>query len=194
VFAVNTDGTGFTNLYNFTAVSNSVPYGNDDGAHPWAGVILFGNTLYGTTDGGGTSGNGAVFAVNTDGTSFANLHNFEATSDLFPYDNGDGAYPRCGLVLSGNYLYGTANGGGSSGYGTVFRLSLPPPKLTIIRAGANVILSWPTNAVTFTLQSTTNLIPPAAWNTVSPGPVVVNGQNVVTNPISGTQKLYRLSQ
>jgi formylglycine-generating enzyme required for sulfatase activity len=71
--------------------------------------------------------------------------------------------------------------------------------LTIIRSAANVILTWPTNAAGFTyagftLQSTTNLVSPAVWNTVSPAPVIVNGQNAVTNPISGTQQFYRLSQ
>jgi hypothetical protein len=44
------------------------------------------------------------------------------------------------------------------------------------------------------LQSTTNLVSPALWTTVSPGPVVIDGQNAVTNPISGTQQFFRLSQ
>ena|ERR1017187_7405513 len=65
--------------------------------------------------------------------------------------------------------------------------------LTIIRSATNVILTWPTNATGFTLQSTTNLVSPAVWTTVVPGPVVVNGNNTVTNPISGTQQFYRLS-
>jgi hypothetical protein len=97
----------------------------------------------------------------------------------------------------GNTLSGTAAGGGTStnNSGTVFSLTLPgPPQLTIAPSGANVILTWPTNAAGFTLQSTTNLVLPAVWNTVSPGPVVVNGQNTVTNPISGAQQFYRLSQ
>jgi hypothetical protein len=68
-----------------------------------------------------------------------------------------------------------------------------PPELAIVDSGANVILTWPTNAAGYTLQSTTNLAP-ASWSTVSPAPVVVNGQNSVTNPISGTQKFYRLVQ
>jgi hypothetical protein len=72
--------------------------------------------------------------------------------------------------------------------------TLSPPQLTIIRSGANVIVRWPTNAAGFILQSTTNLVSPAVWSTVSPGPVVVNGQNAVTNPISGKQQFYRLSQ
>jgi hypothetical protein len=36
------------------------------------------------------------------------------------------------------------------------------------------------------------LLSPAVWATVSPAPVVVNGQNTVTNPISGAQQLFRL--
>jgi hypothetical protein len=69
-----------------------------------------------------------------------------------------------------------------------------PPLLTLIPYGANVILTWPTNAVGFTLQSTTNLISPAAWTTNSPVPVIIGGQNVIINPLSGPQQFYRLSQ
>jgi hypothetical protein len=55
-------------------------------------------------------------------------------------------------------------------------------------------LTWPTNATGYTLQSTTNLVSTTVWSNVSPAAVVVNGQNAVTNPISGTKKFYRLSQ
>src|SRR3989442_559083 len=55
VFAVNTDGTDFTSLYSFT--------GGSDGANPQAGLILSGNTLYGTAFIEGTSGNGTVFSL-----------------------------------------------------------------------------------------------------------------------------------
>jgi formylglycine-generating enzyme required for sulfatase activity len=108
-----------------------------------------------------------------------------------------------GLILSGNTLYGTEAGGFLGFYdnlsgGTVFSLSFAP-QLTIALSGTNVILTWPTNVVVFnysgyTLQSTTNLVSPVVWTTVSPTPVVVNGQNTVTNPISRTQQFYRLSQ
>jgi uncharacterized repeat protein (TIGR03803 family) len=103
------------------------------------------------------------------------------------------------LTLSGNTLYGTANGGGSSGDGTVFSLSFPPPQLTIIPSGSTMILTWPTNYAGFSysgyaLQSTTNLVSPAVWATNSSAPVVINGQNTVTNPFSGTQQFFRLSQ
>src|SRR5665213_1196506 len=188
VFAVNTDGTGFTNLHNFTALSNST---NSDGTDPFAGLILSGNTLYGTAVGGGSLGYGTVFALNTNGTGFTNLHSFTGS--------GGGVHPEGGLILSGNTLYGTTELGGYNDNGTVFSLSLgsvsaSAPTLTIVPSGTNVVLTWPTNAAGFTLQSTTNLVSPVVWSTVSPGPIVVNGQNTVTNAVSGTQKFYRLSQ
>jgi hypothetical protein len=68
------------------------------------------------------------------------------------------------------------------------------PLLILIPDETNVILTWPTNAVGFTLQSTTNLGSPADWSTNSPAPVVLGGQNVVTNPLSGPQQFYRLKQ
>jgi uncharacterized repeat protein (TIGR03803 family) len=194
VFRLNTNGTAFTNLYNFTAISPAPTYTNSDGANPRAGLLLSGNTLYGTAWMGGNSGNGTVFTVNTDGSSFKTLYDFTAGSGLFPNDitNSDGAIPRSGLILSGNMLYGTASNGGNSG-GTLFSIFILP-QLTIMLSGTNVILTWPTNANGFILQSATNLFPPAVWNTNLPSPVVVNGQNTVTNPISGAQQFYRLSQ
>jgi len=66
--------------------------------------------------------------------------------------------------------------------------------LNIQRAGTDVILSWPTNVPGFTLASSLDLGPSAVWNTNSTMPFVVNGQNVVTNPIAGTQQYYRLQR
>jgi hypothetical protein len=84
--------------------------------------------------------------------------------------------------------YGTAQSGSSF---TV--LGSVNPRMAIFRVGTNIVLAWPTNYTGFTLESSTNLNQPV-WNSVSPGPVIVNGQNVVTNAFSGPQKFYRLSQ
>jgi hypothetical protein len=70
-----------------------------------------------------------------------------------------------------------------------------PAQLTITPSGippSGIILTWSTNAVGFTVQSTTNPLSPAFWVTNSPAPVVIYGQNTVTNPISGAQQFYRL--
>jgi uncharacterized repeat protein (TIGR03803 family) len=191
VFAVNADGTGYTVLHTFAARSgpNST---NSDGSDPSPYLLLSGNTLYGTTGFGGSSSNGTVFAVNTDGSDFTVLHNFTAYSAP-SNTNSDGGSPFGGLILAGTTLYGTAEFGGAGNTGTIFSISLPP-QLAITASGPNVILTWPTNVAGLTLQSTPNLVAPAVWTPVSPGPVVVNGLNTVTNPMIGSQQFYRLSQ
>ena len=178
VFKVNTDGTGFTTLHSFT--------NGTDGAYPLAGLFLSGSTLCGTTSQhrGVNQGYGSVFAINTDGTGYTSLVSF----NIFGSYGGSLA---SGVILSGDTLYGTTTDLGV-GYGTVFALHLQP-SLGITKAGDQVVLSWPTWAPNFTLQSTTNLISPV-WTAVSPAPVAVNGLNVVTNTVSGTQMFYQLSQ
>jgi uncharacterized repeat protein (TIGR03803 family) len=119
VFKVNTDGSGFATLHSFSFYDTGGA--NTDGAEPVGGLTLSGNILYGTTSGGGASGNGTVFRVNTDGTGFTVLHSFTALD--YAIYNSDGSEPRQALILSSNNLYGTANEGGSGGNGTVFALS-----------------------------------------------------------------------
>jgi len=145
VFAVNTDGTGFSTLHSFsTAILDTNTYGGDaeelntnsDGYNPAAGVIVSGNTLYGTAEYGGLAGTGTVFAVNTDGTGFRTLHSFGPiywNGDLgSPLStNTDGAYPTGALVLSGNRLYG-ASGGGPFAYGTIFAVNTDGTDFTIL--------------------------------------------------------------
>src|ERR1044071_3760537 len=105
----------FTTLYSFTATYKP-NFTNGDGAFPYAGLIAnsSGNTLYGAAAHAGISGNGTVFAVNTDGTGLTNLHRFNYS---------DGVNPRGELILSNATLYGTAAGGGSWGWGTVFKVN-----------------------------------------------------------------------
>jgi len=102
----------FTTLYNF-AVSSGVFPTNGDGMNPNGGLILAGNTLYGTTSQGGKEGFGTAFRINTDGMDFTNLHNF----------NIGGSAPAAGLTLSGCALFGTAYQGGEFGYGTIFAVN-----------------------------------------------------------------------
>jgi uncharacterized repeat protein (TIGR01451 family) len=113
VIAVNTDGSSFTNLYNFTSP------GSSNGFDP-VGLILSGNTLYGTTLGGGISNAGTVFGMKTDGSGFASLHRF---NPLVAGTNSDGNEPLAGLLLLNGTLYGTAFLGGSSGAGDIFAVN-----------------------------------------------------------------------
>jgi uncharacterized repeat protein (TIGR01451 family) len=105
VFAVNTDGTGFTTLHTF---------GLSDGAYPQCTLVLSGTTLYGTTPNGGAFGYGTTFKVSTTGTGFTTLNSFNGSTT--------GSLPYGGLVLSGTNLYGTTYEGGV-GYGIIFKIS-----------------------------------------------------------------------
>ena len=109
----------YTNLHGFSQATGS-PATNSDGATPFCSLVLSGNVFYGTTLGGGTIGQGAVFAVHTDGTQLTNLHSFAALANG---TNADGATPYNTLVLSSNTLYGTTFSGGTEGFGTIFRLN-----------------------------------------------------------------------
>src|ERR1039457_4475683 len=114
----------FTTLHSFTALDQTY-YTNGDGRYPSCTLVLSGNVLYGTASGGGSSGNGTVFAVNTNGTGFTNLHSFTQTrTNTFGFNtNSDGTRPLAGLILSSNTLNGTTEKGGSFGGGTVFKLN-----------------------------------------------------------------------
>jgi uncharacterized repeat protein (TIGR03803 family) len=118
VFEVNIKSGAETVLYTFTGAA--------DGANPQAGLVRDkrGN-LYGTTEYGGSSNYGTVFEVVPKSKEETVLHSF---------DGGDGANPLSGLTLNttGRALFGTAYGGGSSGYGVVFSLT--------IRTGAYTVL------------------------------------------------------
>ena len=127
IFKINTDGTGLTVLHQFAPSTNypDAPPDGPEGSGPGK-LILSGSTLYGTTFGGTSGGNGTIFRLNTDGTGFKTLHSFSGPATRIfngsnTVTNRDGAVPN-GLALAGNILYGPAVGGGSSGSGTVFSL------------------------------------------------------------------------
>src|SRR5882672_193851 len=93
----------FKTLHSFGASFNGT---NSDGAYP-GGLIIAGDTLYGTTSGGAIPGDGSMFAIKTSGTGFTILRTFTpriADGSGF-FRNMDGAVPQAPLVLSGNLLY-----------------------------------------------------------------------------------------
>jgi uncharacterized repeat protein (TIGR03803 family) len=194
VYSINTDGSGFTSLLRFADLDQSWDnQGNQNSA-----LFLSGTTLYGTM----SLDNGSVFTVSTDGTGFTYLHNFTSLAGEYPNPenygprtNSDGCYPQC-LVMSGNNLYGLTQRGGiaGNGGGTLFSIPLPAvavPSLAMTFSGTNASLSWPATATGFTLQSTTDLVS-GVWSAVPTPAVPVNGQNTVSDPLSSTQRFYRL--
>lgn len=68
------------------------------------------------------------------------------------------------------------------------------PKLTVLPAGTNVVVMWPTNTSGFSLQWASSLSAPVVWNPVYKSSFVVGTQNAITNPMAGQQNYYRLTQ
>jgi uncharacterized repeat protein (TIGR03803 family) len=115
VFKFTQDGT-MTVIYSFSGYYVNT----SDGAEPFAGLVEWNGTLYGTTKiGGGTGcgngrGCGTVFAVTPDGDETV-IHPFSGKKD--------GHSPISGLIRVGDALYGTTPYGGAYNKGTVFRIT-----------------------------------------------------------------------
>jgi len=134
IFKISTNGSNEMVLHNF------LPTGND-GHYPRAALVQSSDgTLYGVTyEGGSTtsvdgSGYGTVFKINTNGSSYAILHNFDSAV------GSDGKYPWPSLVIGNDgALYGTCSGGGTGtspaqnfGAGIVFKLNMVGSGYTIL--------------------------------------------------------------
>lgn len=60
-----------------------------------------------------------------------------------------------------------------------------------------MLLTWPAadtgfTTTGYTVESTTSLVPPVAWQTNSTARIVIGGQNVIISPISASQMFFRL--
>ena len=107
VFKVDKSGKE-TVLYSFT--------GGTDGGSPFGGVIRdSAGNFYGTTNGGGASGAGVVFKVDTAGNETV-LYSFTGGAD-----GGGPLWVVLARDSAGN-LYGTTSGGGASSAGVVFKV------------------------------------------------------------------------
>ncbi|MEO7299322.1 MAG: SBBP repeat-containing protein [Verrucomicrobiota bacterium] len=204
--AVAVDGSGnvFVTGYSFGTNSNraftTIKYSG-------TGVALWTNRFDGNSD-----PRPNAVAVDGSGNVFVTGYSYSSGSLR---DYATLAYSGAGVALWTNRYNGPGNGndyaqamavdrngnvfvtgysvGVISDYATIKYSAIP--SLSVARTTENtVVVSWPSPSTGFTLQSTTNLVSPAVWNTNLPSPVVINGQNTVTNPISGTQQFFRLSQ
>ncbi len=110
VFKITPSGT-FTDLHDF--LSN--PTGSD-GATPSAGLVQGADgDFYGSTEyGGNVNGYGTLFKITPGGT----------LTTLYSFSVSDGEYPIGVAFGTDGNLYGVASQGGSTSYGTVFKLQL----------------------------------------------------------------------
>jgi hypothetical protein len=64
--------------------------------------------------------------------------------------------------------------------------------LNALKSGANILISWPIYPDGFVLQTATSLVPPVAWDTNNPAPVVTNNQNAVLLNATNANQFFRL--
>jgi len=123
VFEVSTSGNEH--------VLHSFKGGKTDGANPYAGLINVNGTLYGTTSVGGGSGC-SFYGGKGCGTVFSITPSGKETV-LYSFGGGsyDGTNPSAGLINVKGKLYGTTEGGGCCGGGTVFSIT-PSGKETVL--------------------------------------------------------------
>jgi uncharacterized repeat protein (TIGR03803 family) len=111
VFGLNKAGSGYAVLRRFSTTGY-------DGYYPRCGLLEGSDgVLYGTTEYGGSDGDGIVFKLRKDGSDYVVLHNFGSIA-------GDGEYPYASLIEgSDGILYGAAPRGGTTDAGVVFKLN-----------------------------------------------------------------------
>jgi uncharacterized repeat protein (TIGR03803 family) len=185
IFAVNINTMTFSNLYNFT--------GTNDGSEPKGGLTLSGNTLYGTTSGGGTNNDGTLFSIGTSGANFTTLYTFTGGSD--------GSNPQADLLVSGNMIYGTAEGG-TTGSGSVFAFALPQvaapaiilTNLTQLPSGKFQFGFLNAHGSTNTVFASTNVGTPFMnWLSLGTAMEISNGVFQFTDPTTNlNQRYYRV--
>jgi uncharacterized repeat protein (TIGR03803 family) len=105
VFSINPNSGAETTLYSFQNNGIDGQYAN--------GLVALRGVLYGTTEEGGKTGHGVVFAVDPKTGAETVLHTF---------GGADGSLPKAGLTAIHGILYGTTATGGAYGSGTVFSL------------------------------------------------------------------------
>ena len=102
------------------------------GAASKAGLLYKNGVAYGTTSGGGTYGEGTVFALDLTTGQGRLLHSFGG--------GADGGSPVASLIDVGGTLYGTTSGAGASTASTVFSIdpSTGAEKVLCVLAGSSL--------------------------------------------------------
>lgn len=134
IFKMNLDGSGYTKVHeSLNFLTEGVNY--DD-------IEIIGSTLYVSAAFGGACGcgnGGTIFKINTDGSGYQTLVDFNTASPSL------GVYP--GLIdIIDNQIFGVTTSGLSNNIGSFFRLNIDGTGLTKIhdRGGSNPTIDYVT--------------------------------------------------
>ena len=207
VFVQNPSTTHFYRGWTVAFLNNT---NNDPGGDNTGQVVSayhFEYFNYGAWQVADLLGNNLTSLVNTDTSTNGMKLDMTLTATnayhlvMMPLDNPAKTYVQDGNLKPGgpiNWIqfqcYNTASNGTNDTVNNfeISSMTIAGTSLNFQKVGTNMVLSWTTNVPGFVLAASPSVNPGAAWNTNLPLPVVINSQNVVTNPISGLQQFYRL--
>ena len=153
VFRIETDGSNMEVLHEFEA--DTV----DNGDGPRGSLVASGSTLYGVTNDGGANDDGCIFKIDTDGSNFAIVWDFEDAAD-------NGAFPEGSIIIDNGFIYGTTSDGGANSVGAVYKYSISGDSLTILHNFAGFNTDGATPRGELLLSGTTLYGTTTAGNTV----------------------------
>jgi uncharacterized repeat protein (TIGR03803 family) len=117
----------YTVLHNFDNATRA------NGITPTTGLVQGSDGfLYGVTSGGGTSLDGTIFSIKTDGTGFSVLHSFDGAHGATPYSQP--------LLHTNGKIYGLTNQGGAHNDGVLYSFAngLKASVTPVVLKGAKV--------------------------------------------------------
>jgi CSLREA domain-containing protein len=173
---VNSDGTVFEIPAGTTTVTTLATFNGTNGSFPEATLTLDASgNLFGTTEGGGTYGDGTVFEIQAGTTTITTLASFNGTT-------GNSPTTPVTLDSSGN-IFGVSDEGSASNLGTAFEIKAGTNAITVLANFSSTTGDYPAGGLTF--DSKGNL-----WGTTSAGG---SGYGTVFEIKSGTTTITKVA-
>jgi beta-glucosidase len=123
--------------------------------------------------------------------------NGSSWTTVYSTTNGPGSINDLAVLGAGRYvrMYGTQR---ATSYGySLWEFQVFPalaPQLAITLNGTNIVVSWPTSAIDWSLQTTPVLGSSGIWSNVTITPFLLNSAYFLTNAVSAPAQFYRLEQ
>ncbi|MEL6535353.1 MAG: choice-of-anchor tandem repeat GloVer-containing protein [Bacteroidota bacterium] len=107
IFTIDPSNSAFQVVHHFNG---------NEGRDPFSGLVEANGKLWGLTrNGGSNSFFGALYSIDTDGTNYTKVHDFDL-------DDTNGAYPYGELTVLGDSIWGTTFSAGTDGRGNFFSI------------------------------------------------------------------------
>jgi alpha-tubulin suppressor-like RCC1 family protein len=192
--ALNNDGTVVAWGENYWGQATGAPSTEEPYSGTATPVTLGGQVLSGVT--AIAAGDAHTVAVKNDGSVIAWGYNLYGQATGTPTTTDWPFFGIAGPVTLGGQVVSGVTAIAAGGFHTVALIGTVRllPSLNATPNGSELILSWPTKAVGFTLQSTLDLTAPVTWLDSTSVPTVIGARFTLTNATPGSAQFYRLGR